>query len=175
MVLNLLPGGPLAPGTLATGRPCSNSLAGPSSSVLVGLPAVPANMASRQLSELFYGSGIYFELQPGLCSVMPAKCLAAGATLLWAAACFESPRKKSAGGGGGLGLVRVMSEPQEPGFFLGVRQSHGRKMGGEIRRNGEYHQGVRWRVLQRGKRGLAGSGLRCGIHAPMSSFQPAQP
>lgn len=56
MVLNLLPGGPMAPGTLATGWSCSNSLAGPSSSVLVGLPAVPANMASRQLSELFYGS-----------------------------------------------------------------------------------------------------------------------
>lgn len=75
MVLNLLLGGPTAPRTVGTGWSCSSSLAGPVSSVVAGLPAVPANMASRQLSELFYGSGIYFEMQPGLCSLRASQML----------------------------------------------------------------------------------------------------
>lgn len=37
------------------------------SSVVASLSATLANMASLQLSELFYGSGIYFEMQPSLC------------------------------------------------------------------------------------------------------------
>lgn len=56
----------LSPGARGTGCPRSSSLAGPGPSAVAALLAAPANMASQRLSELCYGSGIYFEMQPGL-------------------------------------------------------------------------------------------------------------
>lgn len=99
MVLNPLPEGPMAPGARGAGWSCSSSLAGPSSSVVVRLllflPTWPAGSSQNYFTEVEF----ILSCNQACALFMPAKCLAAGATLLWAAACFESPRKESAQGG----------------------------------------------------------------------------
>lgn len=88
-----------APGATGTGWFSSSSLAGPACSVVASLPDALANMASGSAQN--YSMKVEFILRCnqncGLC--MPAKCLAAGTTLPWAVAFFESPRKESTQGG----------------------------------------------------------------------------
>lgn len=71
------------PGTLAQDGPVAAARQVLASSVVASLSATLANMASLQLSELFYGSGIYFEMQLSLCVMhISLECLATGSPLL---------------------------------------------------------------------------------------------
>lgn len=96
-VLNLLPGGLMAPRSVGTGWSCSSSLASPAreSGSLLSLPTWPAGSSQNYFTEVKF----ILRCNQACALFMPAKCLATGATLLWAAACFESPRKESTQGG----------------------------------------------------------------------------
>ena len=140
MVLNFLPGRPRAPGAMGTGWSCSSSPADPASSLVVGLRAVPANVVSQQLSELFSESGIYFAIQAGLCSVHASQVLGIqGHTTV--GSCLFGPLRKERAQAGSLGSGRVVSEPQEPGFSLGERCRHAGTVGRELTVTGNVIQG----------------------------------
>lgn len=116
---------------MGTGWSCSGSLADPASSLVVGFHAVPANVVSQQLPELFSGSGRYFAIQAGLCSVHASQVLGIQGHSTVGSCLFESPRKECAQAGS-LGSGRVLSEPQEPGFSLGDRRRHAGTVGREL-------------------------------------------
>lgn len=101
---------------MGTGWSCSSSLADPASSLVVGLHAVPANVVSQQLSELFSGSGSYFAIQAGPCSVPASQVLVSRATPLWAAARLN-PLERSVLRQEAWGLAGCCLSPRSLGFL----------------------------------------------------------
>lgn len=71
MVLNFLPGGLRALRAMGTGWSVLQQQPGRCCLLCgnQGPPVTPDSVASRQHSELFYESGIYFAMQSGLCSM----------------------------------------------------------------------------------------------------------
>lgn len=132
MLLNPLPGWLMAPGTMGTGWSCSGSLEGPTplwqSASLLPLPTWPAGGSQNYFTEV----DVILRCNQACALFVPAKCLAAAATLLWAAACFESPRKESAQGGR-LRVSQGHVRAPGPGFSLEVRQGHDGSSGGKVR------------------------------------------
>lgn len=136
LLLNPLPRWLTAPGTTGTGRFCSGSLEGPTplwqSASLLPLPMWPAGGSQNYFTEVEF----ILRCNQACALFMPAKCLAAAATLLWAAACFESPRKERAQGGR-LRVSQGHVRAPGPGFSLGVRQGHGGDRAGRL---GEFEE-----------------------------------